>query len=408
MPKKENTYPAGFNLQQFALTPFDPDKVLMANAKTGSIPKETANLVVTDFVNHSVVAQLGKYEEMTTMEKDFTYLASGPGAYWVDEGDRIQTDKATWLTANMKAKKLGVIIPVTKEFLNYTVTDFFTQMRPAIAEAFYTAFDKAVIFGTNSPYGSGKSIMEKINTEDNKIAIGSNDTLYLDLNDVMALIEDADGDPSGFLTIKKFRKDLRGTVDNNGLPIFNSPGNGAADMALGLPIGYADIKAWDASKNVAALAGDWEFLRYGILQDMEFAISNDATLTTLEDGNGEAVNLFERDMFALRVTMHIGAMILKDDAFAALMAASAVVRHRINTAKAGGTVDIITSPDTRASKDALVTVEIDNIEANKEFKTIAVAGPAGSVSTTTVSAGEKYTFIMPDGDVTITVTVGAP
>ena len=74
---------------------------------------------------------------MTKPKKTFTYLAEGPGAYWVSEGEKIQTSKAEWLTATMEAKKLGVILPVSKEFLTYTVSDFFAQMREAIAEAFY-------------------------------------------------------------------------------------------------------------------------------------------------------------------------------------------------------------------------------------------------------------------------------
>ena len=32
----------------------------------------------------------------------------------------------------------------------------------------------------------------------------------------------------------------------------------------------------------------------------------------------ESINLFERDMFALRATMHVAFMTLKEDAFAAL------------------------------------------------------------------------------------------
>ena len=52
---------------------------------------------------------------------------------------------------------------------------------------------------------------------------------------------------------------------------------------------------------------------------MEYAISEDATLTTIVDGEGDPINLFERDMFALWVTMHIAFMTLKDDAFAALV-----------------------------------------------------------------------------------------
>ena len=37
--------------------------------------------------------QLAKYEEMNGKEKEFEYFAKGPGAYWVGEGEKIQTSK---------------------------------------------------------------------------------------------------------------------------------------------------------------------------------------------------------------------------------------------------------------------------------------------------------------------------
>ncbi len=296
---------------------FNPNNVLLQDAKTGEIPTETAELVLKEFLTSSVVTQLAKHEPMTKPKKKFTYLAEGPGAYWVGEGQRIQTSKATWLTAEMEAKKLGVILPVSKEFLRYTVTDFFNEIRPAIAEAFYTKFDQAALFGNDSPYAPGTSVWERIQVSGNIVEYGTNPNLYLDLNDVLALVEDGDNDPNGFTTIKKFRKDLRGAVDDRNLPIFNDPGQGAAANLLGLPVGYADGKSWDYDKALV-LAGDWDFARYGILQNIEYAISEDATLTTIQDDNGNPINLFERDMFALRATMHVAFMTLKDDAFAAL------------------------------------------------------------------------------------------
>jgi len=296
---------------------FDPDNVLLQDAKTGEIPTETAELVLKEFLTSSVVTQLAKHEPMTKPKKTFTYLAEGPGAYWVGEGQRIQTSKATWLTAEMEAKKLGVILPVSKEFLRYTVTNFFNEIRPAIAEAFYTKFDQAALFGNDSPYAQGTSVWERIQASGNTVEYGTNSNLYLDLNDVLALVEDGDNDPNGFTTIKKFRKDLRGAVDDRNLPIFNDPGQGASANLLGLPVGYADGKSWDYDKALV-LTGDWDYARYGVLQGIEYAISEDATLTTIVDEEGDPINLFERDMFALRATMHVAFMTLKDDAFAAL------------------------------------------------------------------------------------------
>lgn len=296
---------------------FNPNNVLLQDAVTGQIPQEQATLILKEFMQQAAITKLAKYEPMTKPEKKFTYLASGPGAYWVGEGERIQTSKATWLEAVMKTKKLGVIIPVSKEFLNYTVADFFDQIRPAIAEAFAIKFDQAALFGVDSPFGTGVSVFEKVNAAGNKVELNSIGNLYDELNAVLALLEDADKDANGFTTTRRFRQKLRGAKDQNGLPIFNDARAGATSEALGLPIGYVDSKSWDYTK-AELLAADWNYTRYSVLQGIEYRISEDATLTTVQDDQGNPINLFERDMFALRATMQVGFMTLADDAFAAL------------------------------------------------------------------------------------------
>ncbi|MEC1613158.1 phage major capsid protein [Bacillus inaquosorum] len=300
---------------------FNPNNVLMQNAKTGSVPVEEGTLVLKDFMTQSVVTQLAKYEKMDKTEKKFTYLASGPGAYWVGEGERIQTSKAQWLTAKMVSKKLGVIIPVTKEFLRYSIKDFFTQMQPAISEAFALKFDQAALFGIDSPFGTGVSVFERIEEKGNKIQLGSLGNLYKELSGVIAMVEDADKDPDGFTTTRRFKQSLRGAVDNQGKPIFNDPGAGATNSALGLPIGYVNSKSWDHNK-AHLLTGNWDYTRYGIPQGMEYAISEEATLESVVGSDGKPINLFEQDMVALRVTQQVGFMTLADDAFAALTPAA--------------------------------------------------------------------------------------
>ncbi|MFA3940866.1 phage major capsid protein [Bacillus subtilis] len=303
---------------------FNPKTVLLQDAVTGKIPEEQAEIVLKEFMQTSAITQLAKYEPMTKPVKTFTYLAEGPGAYWVGEGERIQTSSAKWLTAKMTSKKLAVIIPVSKEFLRYTVADFFTQMQSAIREAFAIKFDQAALFGVGSPFETGVSIMERVNKSGQKITsgtgAGSGATVYDDLAAVMALVEDADKDPDAFTTIRRFRQKLRAAKDNNGLPLFNQVTADATPQALGLPIGFVDSKSWDKTK-ADLITGAWDYARYGILRDIEYTISQDATLTTTVDEAGEPLNLFERDMFALRATMEVGFTTLAEDAFAALVPA---------------------------------------------------------------------------------------
>ena len=69
---------------------FDPDNVLMQDSRTGMIPTEQGELVLKEFMTNSAVAQLARYEPMTKPKKTFTYLAEGPGAYWVNEARRFR------------------------------------------------------------------------------------------------------------------------------------------------------------------------------------------------------------------------------------------------------------------------------------------------------------------------------
>ena len=139
------------NLQTFAQT-WDPDNVTVYETKEGKIPDKYNTLILNEVMENSKIMQLAKYEEMNDKEKKFEYFAEGPGAYWVGEGEKIQTSKPKWLQATMYAKKLGVIIPVSREYLTYKMSDFFTAMQPKIAEAFYKKFDAAALLNTDNPF----------------------------------------------------------------------------------------------------------------------------------------------------------------------------------------------------------------------------------------------------------------
>lgn len=306
------------NIQHFAKQTFNPDNVLMQDYKSGQIPAEQGTLILKDTVQGSAIMQLAKYEEMTKMEKQFTFLADGVSAYWVDEAERIQTSKPSWSTATMRAKKMGVIIPVTKEFLQFSVSDFFNQMRPQIAEAFYTKFDQATIFGNGNPFGDAHSIWANIQAAGNTLALGAGDEdLYDQLNSLVGMVEDEDGTPNGFTTLRSNNKLFRGVRDKNGIPLYTNANGGTPSMLNGQPIGYVNRKSWDRTK-AEIITGDWDFARYGIVNNIQFEILTEATLTTVVDQDGAPLSLAERDMVALKATFMPAFMVLKEGNFAAL------------------------------------------------------------------------------------------
>lgn len=304
------------NIQTFAKQTYTPDHVLMSDVKNGKIPEEQGGLIIEDVIKGSTVMKLAKNEPMTAPKKNFSFKAKGAGAYWVSETEVIKTSKVEWLTASMQAEKIGVIIPFSKEFLRYTAKAFFNEVKPLIAEAFYETFDIATLFGKNSPFathGSGKAIFTGATDAGNLIELGSGADLQDEVFDVMGLIESKGFEPNGAAATNAFKQNMRRAKNaTNGERYYTDMND-----LEGMPITYAKPESFDVTK-AAALMGDWDYARYGILQGIEFAITEDATLSSVQGADGEPINLFERDMFALRATMHIGYMNVKPDAFGAL------------------------------------------------------------------------------------------
>ncbi|PAK69933.1 phage major capsid protein [Staphylococcus haemolyticus] len=304
------------NLQHFAnndVTPatFNPDNVMMHEHKEGELLNNFTKPVLREVMETSKIMQLGKYQEMDGTEKDFVFWADKPGAYWVGEGQKIETSKATWLEAKMRAYKLGVILPVTKEFLNYTYSDFFEAMKPMIAEAFARKFDEAGILNVgDNPFN--KSIEQSVQTAGNVINGEYNEDNLLDLE---ALIENNDYDPNAFISKRTNRRALSSIVDSvsNERLFEKGKGRNAIDTLDGLPV--VNLKSPDYKENVI-YTGDFNQLFYGIPQRIEYKIDDSSQLSTIKDGNGELINLFERDMLALRATMHVAVHIADDKAFA--------------------------------------------------------------------------------------------
>lgn len=306
------------DLQYFARPTFDPDTTTMQDAKTGAIPRNISDSIITDAKNGSAIMKLAKAVPMTKPEEEFTYM-TGVGAYWVDEAERIQTSKPSFVKAVMRAHKMAVIIPTTKENLKHSVTSFFELMKPEILEAFHKQLDVAAFSGVNSPFQWN---VLKSATDSSQL-VGESANKYDDFNKAMGFIEDHDLDANAIATIRSQKQKYRGTKDKNDMPIFNSPGGGAPDEVLGLPLAYTHKGAF-GNDSIKELVADWNHAYYGVLDSVEYEILTEATLTTVVDQDGHPLNLAERDMVAIKATFSPAFMIVKDEAFAAIKPASEV------------------------------------------------------------------------------------
>lgn len=296
---------------------FNPDNVMMAHAKDGSIPQKYANLIIKEVIQNSKIMQLGKYEPMDNLKKKFRYFAEGPGAYWVGEGQKIETSKPKWLEVEMEAHKLGVILAVSREYLQYTQADFFEMMKPYIAEAFYKKFDEAGILNINNPFPQSieqsvtkaKTNVEGEITYDNILKL--EDALYAN-----------DYEPNAFISKNQNKAALRSAVKKeNGVAQYIYDNNN--DTIDGLPV--VNLKSAEM-KQGTIYAGDFDHLYYGIPYGINYMLSDQAQISTVTNEDGTPVNLFEQELVALRATMDVGLMIVKDEAFAKLAPKAAASR----------------------------------------------------------------------------------
>lgn len=72
----------------------------------------------------------------------------------------------------------------------------------------------------------------------------------------------------------------------------------------------------------------------------------------------------------------------------------------------GGTANV-TADKSSAKTDETVNVTIAAIEGGKKFSSISVTGNSGDVQASTISSGVSYSFVMPAGNVTVTVALTA-
>lgn len=288
---------------------FNPDKVLVSEKKDGTFTKQMTDIIMKDVAENSLVMQLGQYHEMDGLQEKTVYVQTdGVSAYWVNETEKIKTDKPEVVPVALKAHKLGIILVASREALNYTWQKFFEDMKPQIVEAFHTKIDEAGLLGHETPFAN--SVAKSAKDSSHVIVGPINYENLLKLED--ALYE-ADVNPNAFVSKVQNRSALRESRDGDKKTIYDKVNNTIDGITT------VDLKSKQFKKG-DLLAGDFNSLIYGVPYNINFKISEEGQISTMKNSDGTPINLFEQEMVAVRVTMDIAVMITKANAFAKLTA----------------------------------------------------------------------------------------
>ena len=290
---------------------FNPDKVLVSEKKDGTFTKKMTDIIMKDVAENSVVMQLGQYHEMDGLQEKTVYVQTdGVSAYWVNETEKIKTDKPEVVPVTLKAHKLGIILVASREALNYTWEKFFEDMKPQIVEAFYTKIDEAGLLGHETPFANSVAKSAK---DSSQVVVGPIN--YENLLKLEDKLYEADINPNAFVSKIQNRSALRESRDGDKKTIYDKATNTIDGITT------VDLKSKQFKKG-DLLAGDFNSLIYGVPYNINFKISEEGQISTMKNSDGTPINLFEQEMVAIRVTMDIAVMITKANAFAKLTASA--------------------------------------------------------------------------------------
>ena len=290
---------------------FNPDKVLVSEKKDGTFTKQMTDIIMKDVAENSVVMQLGQYHEMDGLQEKTVYVQTdGVSAYWVNETEKIKTDKPEVVPVTLKAHKLGIILVASREALNYTWEKFFEDMKPQIVEAFYTKIDEAGLLGHETPFANSVAKSAK---DSNQVVVGPIN--YQNILELEDKLYEADINPNAFVSKVQNRSALRESRDGDKKTIYDKATNTIDGITT------VDLKSKQFKKG-DLLAGDFNSLIYGVPYNINFKISEEGQISTMKNSDGTPINLFEQEMVAIRVTMDIAVMVTKANAFAKLTASA--------------------------------------------------------------------------------------
>lgn len=281
------------------------------NRSNISLPTEVASEILQKTQDESAVMRLARHIALPGNGTTFPVISGDPEAAWVDETDAKPVSNPSLSTKIMQAYKLAVIVPFSDEFAR-DYKALYDALIARLPLALAKKFDATVFNGT-AP-GSNFDVLTNVTAQ----AIGGTGGIYAALVAADTDIAEHDGVMNGFAMSPQAKGELLSALDKDDRPIFiNSAADGAIPRLLGAPVYYSKgvYGAGNAASGssgqsgyVAAkadtlgFAGDWTQALYGTVEGVKIDMSNQATLTISD----QAVNLWERNMFAVRAEIEIG------------------------------------------------------------------------------------------------------
>lgn len=260
-----------------------------------TLPQEVSAEIMQKMQLESAVMTLAQQIELPGRGATINVITGDPSAEWVGETDAKPVSNPALATKVMQAYKLAVIVPFSNEFRR-DVAALYDAIVARLPRALARKFDETVLVGT-AP-GTNFDVFTAC-------------TQQSMTTDAYGAIVGADGDiatnggiMNGIALSPQGKSVLLSAVDGDHRPLFiNNVSENAIPMVLGSKVQLTRGAYKNGTPKLVGVAGDWSQAMWGSVEGVTIGYSSDATL---DDGNGGTINLFQRNMFAVRAEIEVG------------------------------------------------------------------------------------------------------
>ena len=299
------------------------------------LPADVSQEIQAKMLEASVIQRLARQVSVPGPGLTIPVISGEPTASWVAESDDKPVSRHTLNKLSLTPKKLAVIEPFSDEFRR-DLPGLYAELARRLPMSLGKAFDAEAIAGNRNQIGSLYDEGEAAATNADLQTLDATDT-YGDLLAAITKVATNGYDADGSAVSPAGEALLRGAGSPTGSPLFlpspiDSRGIGSVfgrpvfrSRAVTFAAADADIDADGSGAGTTevdtlyGIVGQWDQAIWGTVEGVKVSFSDQATLT---DG-GTQINLWQRNMFAVRAEIEIGFVVADPKAFVFLTDAPA-------------------------------------------------------------------------------------
>ena len=276
------------------------------------LPGAVSDEIWAKALENSAILSLARRIDLPGTGVTVPIVTGDPIAQWVGETGKAPISNSTFDTKVITPYKMSVIEPVSKEFAR-DYNRLFNVMVDRLPKSIAANLDECV-FGWAGAPGSGFDTLQ--NVEQYDIAADP----YMGFVTANGAISEADYRSDRIVLSPAGETILYANRDDVNRPLFvPTVHDGEIGRVLGRPVSvfqHVGIDADEEHDKTVGFMADWSRAIVGVVQNITLDINN---TSTLDDGKGGLIHLWQQDMVAVKATFECGFAIEDEDAFARLI-----------------------------------------------------------------------------------------